>query len=377
MMSQKAISPKEFYDTFHAIRKEMAKVVMGQDRVVTHLLAAVFAGGHVLLKGFPGLGRTLIVTSLSEILGLENGRIQFTPDLLPTDITGTEVLEHNIETGERNFHFFKGPVFANMVLADEVNRSPARTQAALLEVMQEKQVTIGGETYFLPKPFMIVATQNTLDHEGVFMLGEAQVDRFIMMIEQDYPTEPEEKAIIQSTTGTYVPNIQAVTNPETILAMQALAQEVPVVPSVKAFAMSIVRSSRPKEIDACREVADNVRLGASPRAAQALIKLAKVIALSRGRQHVAKQDIMEVTQPVMAHRLIVDFRAQAKGRDCRYVLQAMIRDALAKTVPQTSFWTRDILNLGERKKTEKRKFKTWLKDSAALLKRRRPSAAAS
>ncbi len=375
-MSKPAITAPEFYERFHAIRREMAKVVMGQDRVITHLLAAVFAGGHVLLKGFPGLGRTLIVTSLSEILGLEHGRIQFTPDLLPTDITGTEVLEHNMETGERHFHFFKGPVFANMVLADEVNRSPARTQAALLEVMQEKQITVGGQTYFLPNPFMIVATQNTLDHEGVFMLGEAQVDRFIMMIEQEYPTEEEEKGIVYSTTGTYKPDIRAVTDPETIIAMQNLARETPVVPSVKAFAMSIVRSSRPKETDACREVAENVRLGASPRATQSLIRLAKVIALSRGRQHVSKQDIMEVAPPVMAHRLIVDFRAQAKGRDGRYVLNAMVRDALAKTLPQTSYWMRDILKIGERKKAERRNFKTWLKDTAALVKRKKPDAAA-
>jgi MoxR-like ATPase len=340
-----SISTKEFYDNFHAVRREMAKIVMGQEQVITHLLAAVFAGGHVLLKGFPGLGRTLIVKSLSDILGLDHGRIQFTPDLLPTDITGTEVLEHNAQTGERSFHFFKGPVFANMVLADEVNRSPARSQAALLEVMQEKQITMGGQTYFLPKPFMIVATQNTLDHEGVFMLGEAQVDRFIMMIEQDYPTESEERAIVRSTTGTYRPEIRAVTDPQTILAMQALAQEVPVVPSVKAFAMSIVRSSRPKEASTCRAVVDNVRLGASPRATQALIKLAKVIALSCGRRHVTKQDIMEVAYPVLAHRLLVDFRAQAKGRDGKYVIKAMLRDAVANTVPKGSIWMRDVLKI--------------------------------
>ena len=376
-MSQGTVTAAEFHDTFHEIRREMGKIVIGQDQVITHLLAAVFAGGHVLLKGFPGLGRTLIVTSLSEILGLQHGRIQFTPDLLPTDITGTEVLEHNVETGERNFHFFKGPVFANMVLADEVNRSPARTQAALLEVMQEKQITIGGETFFLPNPFMIVATQNTLDHEGVFMLGEAQADRFIMMIEQDFPSEDEEKAIIYNTTGSYAPTIKAVTNPEKILAMQALAQEVPVVPSVKNFAISIVRSSRPLDVMACREVSDYVRMGASPRATQALIRLAKVMALSRGRQHVTRQDVVDVTLPVLSHRLLVDFRAQARGKDCRYVIQAMIRDALQKNIPEASFWTRDILKLGKREPGPRMSFKARVMNTARRFKSRKAAAPAS
>ena len=347
MSEQRTVTAAEFCETFKAVRQELGKVVVGQDRATRHLLGAVYAGGHVLLKGLPGLGRTLIVRTLAEILGLEYGRIQFTPDLLPTDITGTEVLEHNVETGERHFRFFKGPVFANMVLADEVNRSPSRTQAALLEVMQERQITVGGQTYFLPAPFMIVATQNTLDHEGVFMLGEAQVDRFLMMIEQDYPTGQEEKRIVFNTTGTFVPKVRAVTDPATIIAMQNLAREVPVVPSVKEFAMAVVRASRPGEEDSAREADDNVRLGASPRATQALLRLGKVMALAAGRQHVTKQDIVEVLEPVMSHRLLVDFRAQAHGRGPKYVLEALVRNATERMVPPASLWTRELLKRAE------------------------------
>ena len=191
---------QQFRETFERARREIASVVAGQERAIEHLLAAVFAGGHVLLSGMPGLGRTLLVKSLAQVLGLAYQRIQFTPDLLPTDIIGAEVLEHNAVTGERHFRFFKGPVFANLLLADEINRSPTRTQNTLLEVMQERQVTAGGHTYPLPKPFILLATQNTLDTEGVFHLGEAQVDRFMMMIEQDYPAAADEKRILAQTT---------------------------------------------------------------------------------------------------------------------------------------------------------------------------------
>lgn len=358
MSEPRTMTADEFGAIFHRVELEMTKVVVGQERPIRHLLGAVFAGGHVLLKGLPGLGRTLIVRTVSDILGLEYGRIQFAPDLLPTDITGTEVLEHNVETGDRHFKFFKGPVFANLVLADEVNRSPARTQAALLEVMQERQVTVGGQTHFLPKPFMIVATQNTLDHEGVFALGEAQADRFLMMIEQDYPTAVEEKKIVYATTGTYRPKVQAVTDPETVLAMQEFAREVPVVPSVKDFAMAVVRASRPHEEGAAREATDCVRLGASPRATQALLRLGKVMALASGRQHVSKQDIVDVIEPVMAHRLLLDFRAQAQGRSHRYVIDALIEQAERRSVPAVSFWTRELLKLKKRKSKEVGKAKT-------------------
>ena len=341
------ITAGEFYETFHKVRSELAKVVIGQDRVVEHLLVAVFAGGHILLSGMPGLARTLIVKTVAEILGLEYRRLQFTPDLLPTDIIGTEILESHVATGERTFRFFKGPVFANMVLADEINRSPTRTQAALLEVMQEQQVSVGGTTYSLPKPYTLVATQNTLDTDGTWTLGEAQTDRFMMSIEQDYPAPDEERRMIMQTTGSYKPTAERVTGPEMVLAMQRLAREVPVVPSVKDFAVSIVRASRPGEEEAVSEADDSIRLGASPRASQALLLGGKVTALIRGRTHVTREDIISVARPVMAHRLMMDFRAQAEGRTYREVLDALVARAEERTLPVMSKWTRELLRTQE------------------------------
>ena len=337
------VSPEKFHRTFHRVREEISKVVVGQNQVVVHLLAAIFAGGHVLLRGLPGLGRTLLVKTLARVLGLEYRRIQFTPDLLPTDIIGTEVLESNVTTGERHFRFFKGPVFANLVLADEINRSPTRTQNTLLEVMQERQVTVAGQTYPLPRPFFMVATENSQDTEGVFHLGEAQVDRFLMMIEQEYPGGEHEKQMVLQTTGTRPVVAERVAGPEDILAMQALAREVPVVPAVKDFALALVRGSRPGEEDSVPEAQGLIRLGASPRAAQALLLAGKVIALARGRRHVAQQDIIEVARPVMAHRLLIDYRAQAEGRDVGRVLELLIARARERRVPQVSMWTRELL----------------------------------
>jgi len=349
---QTMITPREFHDTFHKVRAELGKVVVGQDRVVQHLLVAVFAGGHVLLSGMPGLGRTLLVKTLAEILGLEYRRLQFTPDLLPTDIIGAEILESHVATGERSFRFFKGPVFANMVLADEINRSPTRTQAALLEVMQEQQVSIGGHTYFLPKPYTLVATQNTLDTDGIWTLGEAQTDRFMMSIEQEYPAGGEERRMVVQTTGSEFAQAECVTGPETVLAMQRLAKEVPVVPSVKDFALAIVRASRPETVDAVDEANRTLRLGASPRAAQALFLGGKVTALANGRTHVTRQDIISVARPVMAHRLLMGFRAQAEGHTYRDVLGPLIARAREKALPSLSRWTRELLTEAESEVTD-------------------------
>ena len=338
------VTPEGFHRTFHRVKEEISRVVVGQEPVVVHLLAAIFAGGHVLLRGLPGLGRTLLVKTLARVLGLEYRRIQFTPDLLPTDIIGTEVLESNVATGERHFRFFKGPVFANLVLADEINRSPTRTQNTLLEVMQERQVTVGGRTYPLPRPFFMVATENSQDTEGVFHLGEAQVDRFMMMIEQEYPGSEHEKQMVLQTTGTRPVEAQRVAGPEDILAMQALAREVPVVPAVKEFALALVRGSRPGEEGAIPEARGLIRLGASPRAAQALLLAGKVLALASGRRHVAQQDVVDVARPVMAHRLLLDYRAQAEGRGHRRVLETLIARAREREVPRVSMWTRELLN---------------------------------
>jgi MoxR-like ATPase len=347
------ISASEFRSTFHRVKDELSRVVVGQDRVVEHLLAAVFAGGHVLLRGMPGLGRTLLVKTLAQVLGLEYRRIQFTPDLLPTDIIGTEVLESNSATGERQFRFFPGPVFANLVLADEINRSPTRTQNTLLEVMQERQVTVGGQTYPLPRPFFMVATENSQDTEGVFHLGEAQVDRFLMMIEQEYPGGEHEKQMVLQTTGTRPVTAERVAGPEDILAMQALAREVPVVPAVKDFALALVRGSRPGEEGSVPEARGLIRLGASPRAAQALLMAGKVLALAHGRHHVAQQDIVDVARPVMAHRLLLDYRAQAEGRDYRAVLDTLIARAREGRVPQVSMWTKELLAAAEAPRARK------------------------
>jgi MoxR-like ATPase len=341
--SMAKLSPGQFHDTFHAVRQELAKVVTGQDRVVEHLLVALFAGGHVLLSGMPGLGRTLIVKTLADVLGLDYRRLQFTPDLLPSDIIGTEILESHVATGTRSFRFFKGPVFANMLLVDEINRSPARTQAALLEVMQERQVTVGGTTYYLPRPFILVATENTLETEGIWPLGEAQTDRFMMSIEQEYPSHDEEHRILHQTTGSHAASVTAVASPETILAMQALAREVPVVPAVRDFALAIVRASRPGEEDAADSVAGNVRLGASPRAAQALMLGGKVLALARGRTHVTRRDIVDIARPVLSHRVLMDFRAAAEGYTRRQLLDSLVAWAQGRTLPKASRWTRELL----------------------------------
>ena len=337
------IGPEDFQQKFQAIRRELGKAVVGQDRVVEHLLVAVLAGGHVLVSGLPGLGRTLLVKTLAKVLGLEYRRLQFTPDLLPTDIIGAEILEHSQLTGERHFRFFKGPVFANLLLVDEVNRSPSRTQSALLEVMQERQVTAGGKTYFLPKPFVLIATENSLDTEGIWSLGEAQVDRFMMSIEQAYPAEAEERHMIHLTTGAARPVVSPVTSPKEVLAMQRLVREVPVVPSVRDFALAIVRASRPGEVDAADEADEAIRLGASPRAAQALLLGGKVTALARGRRHVTRHDIVGIVKPCMVHRLLVDFRAAAEGATIDEILDALVEQAYMKSLPRVSRWTRQLL----------------------------------
>jgi len=336
-------TPVQFHDIFSRARREIANVIIGQDRVIEQLLAAVFAGGHVLLRGMPGLGRTLLVKTLAKVLGLEYRRIQFTPDLLPSDIVGAEVLEHSAVTGERRFRFHKGPVFANLLLADEINRSPTRTQNALLEVMQERQVTAGGQTHFLPQPFVLIATENTLDTEGVFRLGEAHLDRFLMMIDQGYPTQEEEKTMLAATTGMIGHSCQQVTGPAEIMAMQRLAREVPVVPSVRAFALAIARSSRPGEIGALPEIAKSVRLGASPRATQGMLLAGKVMALARGRGHVTRQDIIDVAKPVMVHRILVAFRAAAAGAGPRQILSRLIENASQTVAGKMSRWTRELL----------------------------------
>jgi len=337
------ITAERFAEVFSAVRDEVARVVVGQRDAVEQVLMAIFSGGHVLLTGMPGLGRTLLVKSLAHVLGLSYNRLQFTPDLLPTDIVGTEVLEVDRATGNRHFRFFKGPVFANLVLADEVNRSPARTQAALLEVMQERQVTVGGQRYFVPAPFIIIATQNTLETEGVWPMPEAQTDRFMMSIELNYPDDAEELEIVSRTTGVSRIDLKRVSEPTEILAMQQLAQVVPVAPSVKQFAARLSRASRPDEDGAMPGLKGQVRLGASPRSAQSMIWAAKVRALAAGRHFVIRQDVASVALPVMAHRLILDYRASAHGLTVAQVVRELTDFVEDQMVPPATARVRTLL----------------------------------
>jgi len=337
------VSAERFTEVFTRVRDEVARVVVGQRDAVEQVLMAIFSGGHVLLTGMPGLGRTLLVKSLARVLGLSANRLQFTPDLLPTDITGTEVLELDRTTGSRRFRFFKGPVFANLVLADEVNRSPARTQAALLEVMQERQVTVGGQRYHVPSPFIIIATQNTLETEGVWPMPEAQTDRFMMSIELTYPDEDEELEIVSRTTGVRRIELDPVTEPAEVLAMQRLAQVVPVAPSVKQFAVRLTRASRPGEDGAMPGVEDQVRLGASPRSAQSMVWAGKVRALAAGRHYVIRQDVAAVALPVMAHRLILDYRASAHGLTVAHVVRELVDFVDDQMAPPATARVRTLL----------------------------------
>ncbi|OAI49008.1 hypothetical protein AYO44_00985 [Planctomycetaceae bacterium SCGC AG-212-F19] len=334
----------EFGQNFQAVRAELSKVVLGHATGVEHLLLALFADGHVMLSGVPGLGRTLLVKSAARVLGLSFNRIQFTPDLLPTDITGTEVLQETADRKTRSFRFFKGPIFANLVLADEINRSPPRTQSALLEVMQERQTTVGGQKHVLPAPFLLVATQNSLETEGVFPLPEAQMDRFLMAIHLDYPEFSEEVGIVDAATGTGTPALAQVLAPDKLVEMQQLARLVPVVPSVKEYALALVRNTRPGPQPTAGSVASLLRWGASPRGGQALIAAAKVLACVRGRPYVTRQDIRDVAVPVLAHRLILSFRAGAQGTRMSDLIYRLITETDRQLAPpiKSRRW-RDVL----------------------------------
>ena len=322
---------QQFRRSFESARDEIRKIIVGQDDCIDCLLVAVLAGGHVLLTGVPGLGRTLLVKSVSKVLGLTCNRIQFTPDLLPTDITGSEVLEHSERHGRR-FHFFKGPVFCHLLLADEINRSPARTQAALLEAMHERQVTVGGQTFPLPAPFMVVATKNSMETEGVWRMPEAQIDRFMLMVDLPYPEESDEIELLRRTTGKKGSEPAAVLDAAGLVRMQRVAIRVPVVPAVKRFAVNIVRASRPGA-GAPEDLDPVIRLGASPRAAQCMLRGAKVLALLQGRTYVTREDVIRMAYPVLAHRLMLDFRAVSHGVKPREVVDRVVAAADAKRVP--------------------------------------------
>ena len=299
------------------LRTEVGKVIVGQDAVIEQLFLALFTRGHAVLQGAPGLAKTLLVSTIARTLNLKFSRIQFTPDLMPSDITGTEVIEEDRTTGRREMRFVKGPVFANVVLADEINRTPPKTQAALLEAMQEHHVTAGGMRHTLPQPFFVLATQNPIEQEGTYPLPEAQLDRFMFMILVDYPSESEELDVVKRTTTRQKAAAESVLDGEQVLRIQELVREVPVADHVIKYAMRLVRQTRKPargaEDDRPAFVQQYLSWGAGPRASQNLVLSAKAHAILNGRTHVTPDDVKAVAHPVLRHRLIVNFNAEADG----------------------------------------------------------------
>jgi MoxR-like ATPase len=313
---------------FEKLRVETAKVIVGQDEVVEQLLISMFCRGHALVVGVPGLAKTLLISTLARTLSLGFSRIQFTPDLMPSDITGTEVIEEDKTTGVRELRFVKGPIFANVILADEINRTPPKTQAALLEAMQERQVTIGGMQHKLPSPFFVLATQNPIEQEGTYPLPEAQLDRFMFNIKIDYPTESEELEIIRRTTIKESPSVSAVLTGEDVQLVQDLVRQTPVADHVIGYALRLVRATRIKEHTPAdpkpRIVQDYLAWGAGPRASQNLILGAKAHAILSGAEHVSPEHIRAVALPVLRHRLITNFNAEADGVTTDDVVKALL-----------------------------------------------------
>jgi len=306
---------RQLNDARERILAELRKAIVGQDEVVDHLLTALFAGGHVLLVGVPGLAKTLLVSSLARVLDLQFSRIQFTPDLMPSDITGTDILEEDATTGRRAMRFIRGPVFANVVLADEINRTPPKTQAALLQAMQEREVTAGGQTFQLPPPFFVLATQNPIELEGTYPLPEAQLDRFMYNVRVDYPSQDEEERIVATTTSAYVPKLERVLGAQDILALQQLVRRVPVSEHVIRYAVRLARATRGAAGGAGAPdfVTQWVSWGAGPRASQYLVLGAKTRAVLRGRFAPGIEDVQAVAPSVLRHRIVTNFTAEAEG----------------------------------------------------------------
>jgi MoxR-like ATPase len=312
-------------DAFVRLRSELGKVIVGQHSVLEELLVAIFARGHCLLIGVPGLAKTLMIHTLADALNLSYNRIQFTPDLMPSDITGTEVIQEDKATGVRQFKFLRGPVFANIVLADEINRTPPKTQAALLEAMQERQVTVGGERHRLPDPFFVLATQNPIEQEGTYPLPEAQLDRFMLNILVDYPEEDEELDIVRLTTSIQKPTVSKVLSGADILELQEIVRKVPVADHVTKYAVRISRMTRREKGEVPDFIRDYVSWGAGPRASQYLVLAAKARAVLYGRYYVSTDDIRAVAGPVLRHRIITNFNAEAEGLKPDDIVKRLIK----------------------------------------------------
>ncbi|QSS97579.1 AAA family ATPase [Psychroflexus sp. ALD_RP9] len=308
-----------FVEKYNRLKTEIGGVIIGQDTVVSEILISVFSGGHALLIGVPGLGKTLMVNTIATCLGLDFKRVQFTPDLMPSDILGAEILDES-----RQFKFLKGPVFANIVLADEINRTPPKTQSALLEAMQEKSVTVAGHTYKLPKPYFVLATQNPIEQEGTYPLPEAQLDRFMFAINLTYPSFQEEVDVVKSTTNTFIPQLKHVFNAEEILSVQQIIRSMPVADNVIEYAVQLVSKTRPLEASAAEIVKTYIEWGAGPRASQNLILAAKTHAATKGKYSPDIEDIKVVAEGILRHRVVRNYKAVAEGIGINEILKEIL-----------------------------------------------------
>jgi MoxR-like ATPase len=317
---------EELRDAQNRIRQEIEKVIIGQKEVIQQLLTVLLSNGHALLIGVPGLAKTLLINTLANTLDLKFSRIQFTPDLMPSDITGTEILEEEKSTGHREFKFIRGPIFANVILADEVNRTPPKTQAALLQAMQEHEVTVAGDSLKLDEPFFVLATQNPIEQEGTYPLPEAQLDRFMFSIYMDYPSRDEEIDIVKSTTSVQNEFPQHILTGEDINKLQRLIRRVPVTDHVVEYAVSLVRKTRPTEPDAPQFIKDWISWGAGPRASQYLILGAKARAVLQGSYTPSPEDVRAVALPVLRHRLVTNFNADADGVDTQEIVNQLVQE---------------------------------------------------
>ena len=303
----------ELQSTFKTLRAEIGKVIVGQESIIENIIVSLLSNGHVLLIGVPGLAKTLLIKTLSTALDLNFSRIQFTPDLMPGDITGTEIIEDDATTGKRVFRFVKGPIFANVVLADEINRTPPKTQAALLEAMQEHRVTAAGQTFTLEEPFFVLATQNPIEQEGTYPLPEAQLDRFMLNLWLDYPTFQQEVDVVRNTTSASQASVESVLSAESLLSFQRLVREIPVADNVIEFAVKLVSSTRPGREATPDFITNYLNYGAGPRASQYLILGAKAMAALDGRSTPLIEDIHKIAIPVLRHRIVTNFNAEAEG----------------------------------------------------------------
>jgi MoxR-like ATPase len=316
--------------SFKQIFDELSKVIVGEEELIKHIYVCLLCGGHALIEGVPGLGKTLLVKSLGKVLNLDYSRIQFTPDLMPADILGTNIVNQD-EKGNRYFEFYKGPIFGQVILADEINRATPKTQSALLEAMQEEEVTIFGKKYQLVPPFIVLATQNPLEMEGTYPLPEAQIDRFFFKLKIDYPSAEQISEIMEKTTEDYQPHLNQVVDAQTLLSMKSIVREVPIASHVKDYAIRLVLSSHGDKGTRIKAVQDYVRYGASPRGVQSLILASKVMALLAGRYNVALDDIRNIVKPSLRHRIILNLRGEAEGIDVDAILDDLMAGVPEKT----------------------------------------------